>query len=67
MVAIQDEFHVLAQCPLYTQVRKKFKFHLQDSIILANLLSYQNLIATQAIAIAKSVHAILTTNLHYTD
>ena len=67
IVATEDEFHALAQCPLYTQVRNKFKFHPKDPSELAGLLSNQNLTTVQATAVAKTVHAILTTNLHYTD
>ena len=52
-VATEDEFQTLAQCPLYTRVRNKFKFHPKDPSELAVLLSNQNLTAVQATSIAK--------------
>ena len=64
---IEDECHVLTQCPLYTPIKKKFNFYPTDLSELAGLLSNQNLMPVQATAIAKSVHSILTTNLCYTD
>ena len=64
---IEDECHVLTQCPLYTPIKKKFNFYPKDLSELASLLSNQNLMPVQATAIAKSVHSILTTNLCYTD
>ena len=64
---IEDEYHVLTQCPLYTPLKNKFKFYPNDSSELVGLLSNQNMTSMQATAIAKSVHSILTTNLYYTD
>ena len=64
---IEDECHVLTRCPLYTPIKKKFNFYPKDLSELAGLLSNQNLTPAQATAIAKSVHAILTTNSCYTD
>ena len=64
---IEDEYHVLTQCPLYTPLKNKFKFYPNDPAELVGLLSNQNMTSMQATAIAKSVHSILTTNLCYTD
>ena len=44
-----------------------FNFYPKDLSELAGLLSNQNLTPVQATVVAKSVHAILTANLCYTD
>ena len=54
---IKNECHVLIQ----------FNFYPKDLSELAGLLSNQNLTPVQATAVAQSMHAILTTNLCYTD
>ena len=64
---IENEYHVLTQCPLYKPLKNKFKFYPNDPSELVGLLSNQNMTSMQATAIAKSVHSILTTNLCYTD
>ena len=64
---VEDEFHALAKCPLYTNIRKKFNFSPCRSDELIDLLSDQALSPTQATAVAKTVHAILSINEKHTE
>ena len=44
---IEDEYHVLTQCPLYKPLKNKFKFYPNDPFELVGLLSNQNMQATK--------------------
>ena len=59
--------HVLTECPLYSKARSKFKFSPNTPDELVSSLSDQKITNMQATAIAKTVHAILTTNNCYTE
>ena len=64
---VEDEMHVLTECPLYSKARSKFKFSPNTPDELVSSLSDQKITDMQATAIAKTVHAILTTNHCYTE
>ena len=59
--------HVLTECPLYSKARSKFKFSPNTPDELVSSLSDQKITDMQATAIAKTVHAILTTNHCYIE
>ena len=64
---IEDELHVLVKCPLYLLLKKKFNFYPCSEVDLLQSLSNQNLSPKETTAIAKTVHAILSSNVGYTE
>ena len=64
---IEDELHVLVKCPLYLPLKKKFNFYPCSEVDLLQSLSNQNLSPKETTAIAKTVHAILSSNAGYTE
>ena len=63
---IEDETHVLINCPLYSTTRTKFNFHPYDTNSLVDLLSNPNPSLPQIIPIARAIHEILSINENYT-
>ena len=64
---IESEHHVLLDCPLYFPLKNKFGFNPCNEADLMGSLSNQDMSAKDATAIAKTVHAILTSNAAYCD
>ncbi|KAL5264769.1 hypothetical protein ACHWQZ_G005741 [Mnemiopsis leidyi] len=65
--SIEDEHHVLVGCPLYRTVKIKSGFYPSSDCALVDSLSNQDISPKDATKIAKTVHAILTTNTAYTN
>ncbi len=59
---MEDETHVLTNCPLYSPIGTKFDFYPDGLNELAGLLSDSNLTPNKITSIARVVHAILSTN-----
>ena len=59
---VEDEFHVLVDCPLYDPIRKKFDFLPENQAHLACLLSDQKLCPQKINSMARAIHAILSVN-----
>ena len=59
---IEDEDHVLINCPLYTPIKEKFDFKPGNIYDLAGLLSDQTLDPIKINSMARAIHAILSTN-----
>ena len=59
---VEDEFHVLVDCPLYDPIRKKFDFLPESQAHLAGLLSDQKLSPQKINSMARAIHAIFSVN-----
>ena len=64
---IEDEAHVLTDCPLYNVIKNKYNFLPSSVIDLADMLADKNLDSLKLISTVRAIHEILSVNENYTQ
>ena len=65
--AIEDEAHVLIDCPLYSSIKHKHDFLPSSVSELADMLANENLATSKFVSIVRTIYEILSVNEKYTQ
>ena len=64
---VEDEYHVLLNCPLFHAIKSKNNFPASSADELIDMLSNQTLAPNKIKLVSKTIHEILTANESYTQ